>query len=85
MTITAAHPPQGPVPPPGTPPGPYDPPGPTPQPIPPTPPRQDGREPTGPTNLKASKMYPGMKSWRPEEHCSHRASGTPVRAIMSHR
>lgn len=83
MNRTAAHPPQGPVPPPGTPPGPYDPPGPTPTPQ--NPPRRGSREPSGPANLKPSAMYPGMKSWRPEEHCSHKATGTPVRAIMSHR
>jgi hypothetical protein len=82
MTRMAAHPPQGPVPPPGTPPGPYDVPDPTP---PQNPPRRDAREPSGPTNLKPSAMYPGMKSWCPEEQCSRKTSGTPVRAIISHR
>lgn len=81
MTLTEAHPAPGPVPPPGTPPGPYDPPSP-PTPQQPNPPR---RQPQQLVKLGNSAMYPGMKSFQPLENCTHGWSGTPVRAIISHR
>lgn len=84
MRHTAAHPPQGPVPPPGSPPGPYDPPDPPGQPAP----RKASsyaEDFPPPGNLKNSEMYPTLQSFHPETTCRHKASGTPIRAIISHR
>lgn len=84
MRHSAAHPPQGPTPPPGSPPGPYDPPDPPGQPLPP---RRScyAEQFRPPENLKASAMYPGMKTFHPEETCHHGSAGTPIRAINSRR
>lgn len=69
MNHTAAHPPPGPYQPPGTPPGPHDPPS---NPPPQQPPRRNATFPE-PANLRLSGMYTDMKTWHPQETCSHRA------------